>query len=896
MSYTPFLIANYATGLDREVQPWLLPNDAQDVLYDGFVYRGVWQKREGYTQYAHGQKGGTTYCESRMVHAVSNQVLGAGDGVQLIFDSVLSNMPVRRGSVVVSYTIGGNPFTATDNSLGVISGTDVDSALSTVDYRTGDVHLVFTSPPDNLTNITANFDYHPGLPVMGIMNFYTEQQEKELIVADTDYVNRYNVGTNRLDDISPAYLLNGTKFKFFSWVNYNDPNNNNRLLFVNNSSAIQKYDGTTVSPYPVYTTQGAPLTAQAFSTGTGVVGPYTGGTPANTGILRGATTTVTDTVGVQTITFDQFGVATGNGTGTIDFLTGQISVTFTNPVGVGDPIVFSYTPLTDPITTALHIFQLKDRLLVLRPVINGKTYNKRFLISGTGVFCDTFTTAAVGAGVIDIPDNSFITSADFNRDDLIIFTALSTWIVKYTGNDIIPFSLDKIDNSRGSDAPYGTISYLNTTSTASTRGFIICDGYTVSRSDDKIPDYSFNQINQDNFELCFAGTVDVDRDHYLIHPSTSQEGLNGKSDVILVYNYEELNYSVYRIPLSCMGTYLEAFTVTWSDLLIYNNWDEMAAVYGNWNAFPFSKSAPISIGGGHEGQIFQLNVTESEDYDVNIYNVTIVDSHTLQITTDFQNYAEGDYVTLDAIQGMVQANNIQGIVHPIDSYTFNLEIVETIDWDPVVYAYTGGGKAYKVIVFESRTKKFNPFADSDKKVRCGWMYFYVSTSGNDLTNKKNIFDAVQISIDDPCVITILNHGYANNQLVQINGVQGMVELNGNSYFITVVDANNFSLNGTAGVALTPYVAGGFCEIPQNTKLLVNCIVNDRPQTIVMNSFNPDPFEVNLDDILDGEKKWYKLWINQVGKFVQFEVISRQAGSRVQIQAIMPGFGPVGRLI
>ena len=39
-SYSPYLIAKYATGLDNAVQPWLLPDEAQETIFDGFVYRG----------------------------------------------------------------------------------------------------------------------------------------------------------------------------------------------------------------------------------------------------------------------------------------------------------------------------------------------------------------------------------------------------------------------------------------------------------------------------------------------------------------------------------------------------------------------------------------------------------------------------------------------------------------------------------------------------------------------------------------------------------------------------------------------------------------------------------------------------------------------------------------
>jgi len=47
---------------------------------------------------------------------------------------------------------------------------------------------------------------------------------------------------------------------------------------------------------------------------------------------------------------------------------------------------------------------------------------------------------------------------------------------------------------------------------------------------------------------------------------------------------------------------------------------------------------------------------------------------------------------------------------------------------------------------------------------------------------------------------------------------------------------------------------------------------------------------------DGNKKWYKVFINQTGKFIQFRLRNRQSGAKVNIQATMPGFAPIGRLI
>ncbi len=112
--YDGYLIANFETGFDRERQPWLLPDDAQFQLLDGYVYRGVWQKREGYSQYATGQKGGALYCESRMVHRVTAEAYSTGNGTKGPYTHTEANLPVRRGTVTI--TAGGQ--TAVDDGVG----------------------------------------------------------------------------------------------------------------------------------------------------------------------------------------------------------------------------------------------------------------------------------------------------------------------------------------------------------------------------------------------------------------------------------------------------------------------------------------------------------------------------------------------------------------------------------------------------------------------------------------------------------------------------------------------------------------------------------------------------------------------------------------------------------
>lgn len=732
MNYQSFLISNYSTGYDRELQPWLLPNDAFTDLLDGYVYRGVTNKRDGYSGFANGIK--STYCESRMVHRVTAEAYGAGDGTAGPYTHTAASIPVRRGTT----TITAGAQSATDNGSGTFVTTPA-GGTGTINYTTGQMSVTFNAAVAGATPITVTYDYHQGLPVMGVMNFYPTNNLRQLIVADTRYVNRYNPATDRLDDIA-AGTYTGTNRDFWSWVNYESSTSVPRLLFCNGvvGDVIQQYDGTTISNY-----------APTFTPGT---------------------------------------------------------------------------------LNARQIFNNKDRLVLFQTVEAGTLFPRRIRISGTGANCDVFDNTAPGAGFIDIPDNTWFFGAAFNRDDILFFTEAATWVLKYTGNDITPFILQKLDGSRGSAAAFSVISYLNRTMAASPRGLIICDGYQVDRMDDNIPQFSFNDMDGGNFNSCFSGFIDEDRDVYLLYPSAGviKPPLvpTGSSDRILVTNFEEDNFAIYRIPLSCMGNFQGAFTYLWSDLTTangYPNWDALADKFGNWNAFPFDKGNPVAIGGGHKGEIWRLNDTESEDNPQKIRNITIVNDQRIQVTTDWNNYELGDYISFESVGGLIEINDKQGQIVSIDT-NFTVFTVDFGQSHGGFTPYTSGGLASRTIPFEAYSKKLNPWIDSDKKVRCGWIYFYVSVAETDLTD----WDDSSVRIPAQLRVDVLTN---NNEDTDFTNPQ----------FTYLID----------------------CSAINNEK---------------------------------GDKKWVKIWINQVGQFLQFKMSNNQAGAQIKVHAMMPGFQPVGRLI
>jgi hypothetical protein len=83
---------------------------------------------------------------------------------------------------------------------------------------------------------------------------------------------------------------------------------------------------------------------------------------------------------------------------------------------------------------------------------------------------------------------------------------------------------------------------------------------------------------------------------------------------------------------------------------------------------------------------------------------------------------------------------------------------------------------------------------------------------------------------NPAQVTSTNHGLNNGEIVAISNVVGMTQVNGNTYIITVVDANNFTLD-VDSTAFGAYVSGGiwaagYFGILNNTPIVRS--VNNNP--------------------------------------------------------------------
>ena len=169
MSYAPFLIANYKTGLDREVEPWLLPADAFSTFQNAYLKRGVINKRSGYSLWS-------TFLTPRgNITAIQNQI---SPSVTQTNHGFLTGDKVFITGVSGMTQINNRMYTITVVSANIYSLNDTDSTAYPV-YGGGGVAY-----------------HNEGLPIMGLRTYIRSDGTKQLCVFNTKSMGVYDPNGN----------------------------------------------------------------------------------------------------------------------------------------------------------------------------------------------------------------------------------------------------------------------------------------------------------------------------------------------------------------------------------------------------------------------------------------------------------------------------------------------------------------------------------------------------------------------------------------------------------------------------------------------------------------------------------------------------------------------------
>jgi hypothetical protein len=656
------------------------------------------------------------------------------------------------------------------------------SGSGTIDYVTG----VMTGP---VPNNSGTFSYYPLLPVMGIESKDKDQFGiDDTIFFDTSFAYNFESG---LFSRNGTATWTGNQTQFFWSTNYQGVDPSERLFFVTNNNIstaatpydpIYYFDSSWHKFTPVLTT----ITTQTTLWQALILIPYYGRLLAlNT--WEGATA---DTYGGSAKNF---------------FARCRFSQ-------IGSPIA------------------------------TNAWYSDQF---GLG-------------GFLDAPTQEAIVSVGFYRNTLIVFFEYSTWQLRYIGEYGLPFIFERISSDFGSVSTFSSIIFDQGVFNVSDRGIMQAGAGGIKRLDDQIPETIFGFQIQNNAPNYVHGVRDFEKELvYWNYIDTPSLGLYQTfPNTVLLYNYKNNTWAQFRDTITCFGLSQFVSSITWDSLT--TSWDGNASwdnvddqnyttyvtmgnqqgfisVYENPDANPFV-SSPTNY--APSLYITNINTTVSptlfsspnhnlNDYEIiyltgllwtpidpgysnMIYNVIVVDQNTfyiqkwngvsyssVTITTD-STYIGNGYITL-----FPKMNIVGKDFNPFQEKGLGFKI-SYIDFlmSQNVFSPSIPATSVQLFVNASLAQQANMlFYNADN-------YHYLSNQ--EVVNSTLVCGYISFAdITNPCIITSPGHSLTTGALIYIANVVGMTEINSPPNFnITVINANQFSLNGVDATLYTPYISGG----------------------------------------------------------------------------------------
>jgi len=372
--------------------------------------------------------------------------------------------------------------------------------------------------------------------------------------------------------------------------------------------------------------------------------------------------------------------------------------------------------------TCLMIVVYKNYLIALNTTESAVVYKNRARWARIGSPLD----AAAWRG--DLPGNGnaldaatleAIVSCGFIKDQLIVYFERSTWTLKYTNNDAMPFTWQKVNTELGAESTFSAVPFDKVLLGIGSTGIHACTGTNVERIDQKIPDTVWD---------IHTGSTLVDRvygirDFYVeqVYWTFPAEATNSFSSTypnkVLVYNYKTGTWAFNDDSITCFGYYYAATqsATSWSSLDI--TWDNNGVLWSSGAAQPLNQEI---LGGNQEGFTF---IIDSEIFTnaqaLQITNITLVsDQVNIYSVNHNLNVAQvnaGDWVYLTNLNGLTGPfNGIYPVISVVNADNVLILAPDIFDALTASQVYTGGGTMERVSVINFLTKQFNFSVQDDR--------------------------------------------------------------------------------------------------------------------------------------------------------------------------------------
>ena len=595
MSFQPFVIGGpFKTGLYDYLPKWLGPEEAFEPLENAFVYRGVLQKRLGYTAFG------------QMVYK-GIEVVGAGGGVA--YSGTCGDLPVRVSSV----TITDGTLVVTDDGLGVLEG-DVDpTATNTIDYSTGVYTFEFSGATSR--EVLIYYTYTPAVatPIMGILEFVNASSSLRYMMAcDQKRAVRYNTTSDLFD---PIYAISIALSRYCSPSENLTINTGFTGLAHFSVSVTVGGETSTDDGAGVLAATGTYIAASTVDYATGIITLNTQAFGATTQAVSYVAHTAADYFSGTDVN-----LFIGETWNDLLYMTNNADrVTTFDGSNLGRP-PFSVTEAdfnayTNTLSAPIDIKFMKNRMVFLKPIYAGTVYPQRIVYSQINVPQNCTTDVTGYGGFYDASTGDAIIGSGVIKDVMVVKFSYSDFNFRYTGNPFDPFKFELVSSATHNASPYGITSFDTFVTSIGNRGLTQTDGLTVQRYDENIPDFALRVVSQKYAHLCQSIRFDLQQQLWMTYVDAGTDAVRPTNT--LIYNYREKTWSTTTMSFMCLGMAKISDTVTWEDMA-GTAWEEADFP---WDWYVFQSAAENVFGGGADGAIYRLNDSTADDgtsYNFNI--------------------------------------------------------------------------------------------------------------------------------------------------------------------------------------------------------------------------------------------------------------------------------------
>ena len=399
-------------------------------------------------------------------------------------------------------------------------------------------------------------------------------------------------------------------------------------------------------------------------------------------------------------------------------------------------------PTQGALNSSEFVLWFNERINFITPIIGGIEFNQGVLFSGIRTTLgngDKFNVA--GSGLFQADTSQFITGATILGQVMVLNFDRMAYTLEKTRDAFNPYFGRQVPGVLGTNAKFSAVSWNDTVDSIGKTGLLGTDGRQNLRIDNKIPNFTREEIDQVNFNLTYGG---FDRVHNQFLWAYKESGTSGLTqDNVLTYNYEERTWAINDQRFSVFGQTDIGRNLTWDDIdetTGDESWAQWDTTEDIWNRIGLKEAVQKTLAGDDLGFIYDIN----QDYDDYFANISaIAPGATTILTTTATGILAGDLVTVSNVLGMLNDDGVSGI-NNFDPETNEQtgELYTVIAATPTSFeinldsslltAYISGGHISKVISFSAETIPFNPYRSIGRRCFVSHVEFLIDTNGGNL--------------------------------------------------------------------------------------------------------------------------------------------------------------------